>query len=164
MLHGGKDGQNGTTKMTKFNPVYAVRKATLSDVMFFYESINTTIGLTLNELEFDEIFKSKLKTKSNQLLVLVDQVGVSAGCAIIELRSPLTEALPFYEIQLFYIQPKYRKYFAAEALYQEIEKLATTKNCFKITVSSLLDATINQRFYTRKGFKLVKKTYLKTVY
>lgn len=149
--------------MTKFNPAYTVRKATLSDVMFFYESINTTIGLALNEIEFDEIFKLKLKTKSNQLLVLIDQQGVSAGCAIIELRTALTETYPFCEIQLFYIQPKYRKHFAAEAFYQEIEKLSAMKNCFKITVSSLLDATINQRFYTRKGFKFVKKTYFKTV-
>jgi ribosomal protein S18 acetylase RimI-like enzyme len=131
--------------------------------MFFYESINTTIGLALNEIEFDELFKLKLKTKSNQLLVLIDQEGVSAGCAIIELRTVLTETYPFCEIQLFYIQPKYRKHFAAEALYQELEKASAMKNCFKIIVSSLIDATINQRFYTRKGFKFVKKTYLKIV-
>ena len=163
MLHGGKDGQNGTIKMTKFNPIYSVRKATLSDVMFFYESINTTANLTLNEIDFDAIFKSKLKNKSNQLLVLIDQQGNSAGVAIVEFRITLTESFPYCEIQLFYIHPKYRKHFAAEALYQEIENLSAAKKCFKISVSSLLNATINQRFYTRRGFKLVKKTYLKTV-
>jgi ribosomal protein S18 acetylase RimI-like enzyme len=149
--------------MIKFNPTYTVRKATLSDVMFFYQSIQATTDLTLNEIDFDVIFKSKLKVKSNQLLVLTDQQGNSAGCAIVEFRTALTEVFPFCEIQLFYIHPKYRKYFAAEALYQEIEKCAADKNCFKITVSSLLNATINQRFYAKRGFKLVKKTYLKTV-
>ena len=110
-----------------------------------------------------KIFKSKLKIKSNQLLVLIDQQGNTAGCAIVEFRTAITEVFPFCEIQLFYIHPKYRKYLAAEVLYQEIELVAGTKNCFKISVSSLLNATINQRFYTKRGFKLVKKTYLKTV-
>lgn len=149
--------------MTKFNPIYSVRKALLSDVMFFYESIKTTGDLTLNVNEFDLTFKTKLKLKNNHLLVLVDQHGCSAGCAITEYRTTLTESFPFWEIQLFYIHPKYRKYFAAEVLYKEIETLAALKKCFKIIVSSLLNATINQRFYTKRGFKLFKKTYLKTV-
>ena len=149
--------------MTRFNPIYTVRKATLSDVMFFYESISTTADLTLNINDFDSIFKSKLKIKSNQLLVLINQQGNAAGCAIVEFRTAITEVFPFCEIQLFYIHPKYRKHFAAEALYQEIENSSAVKKCFKISVSSLLNATINQRFYTKKGFKLVKKTYLKTV-
>ena len=58
--------------MTKFNPIYSVRKALLSDIMFFYESIKTTGDLTLNVNEFDLIFKTKLKLKNNHLLVLVD--------------------------------------------------------------------------------------------
>jgi ribosomal protein S18 acetylase RimI-like enzyme len=149
--------------MIKFNPIYSVRKATLSDIMFFYESINATTELTLNINEFDSIFKLKLKFKNNQLLVLIDQHGCSAGCAIIEYRTALTESFPFCEIQLFYIHPKYRKYFAAEVLYKEIEALAALKKCFKISVSSMLNATINQRFYTKRGFKFIKKIYLKTV-
>lgn len=149
--------------MNKFNPVFSVRKALLSDIMFFYESINAIEKLTLDINEFDSIFKSKLKLKNNQLLVLTDQDGCSAGCGITEYRTALTESFPFCEIQLFYIHPKYRKHYAAEAFYKEIEALATEKKCFKITVSTLLSATINQRFYTKRGFKLFKKTYLKTM-
>jgi N-acetylglutamate synthase-like GNAT family acetyltransferase len=149
--------------MNKFNPIYNARKATLSDVMFFYESINTTENLTLNINDFDSIFKSKLKVKYNQMIVLTDQQGNAAGCAIIEFRTAITDVFQFCEIQHFYIHPKYRKHAAAEALYLEIELVAITKKCFKISVSSLLNATINQRFYTKRGFKLIKKTYLKTV-
>jgi ribosomal protein S18 acetylase RimI-like enzyme len=114
-------------------------------------------------MEFDLIYKSKLKIKSNHLLVLTDQQGNSAGCSIVEFRTILTEKFPYCEIQLFYIHPKYRKHFAAEAMYEAIEEITVGKNCFKIKVSTLLNATINQRFYTKRGFKLIKKTYLKTV-
>lgn len=149
--------------MTKFNPSYLVRKATLSDVMFFYEAIVSTAGLTLNENDFSAIYKAKLKIKSNQLLILLDTHGDIAGCTVIEHRAALIEDFPFFEIQFFFIKPKYRKHHAAEVLYHEIEKVAIEKKCFKIIVSSLLSATINQRFYTKKGFKLIKKTFLKTL-
>jgi ribosomal protein S18 acetylase RimI-like enzyme len=149
--------------MNKFNPAYTVRKATLNDILFFHSSIESISGLTFNIMEFDFIFKSKLKIKSNQLLVLIDQEGKLAGCSIVEFRTILSEKFPYFEIQLFYIIPKYRKYFAAETLYEAIEKITIEKKCFKIIVSTMSNATINQRFYTRRGFKFIKKTYLKTV-
>lgn len=154
---------NKSQKVVKLSPIYTVRKAVLSDVMFFYESIKETANLTLNENEFDIIFKSKLKTKHNQLIVLLDQFGHAAGCAIIEFKITLTEGDLFSEMQFFYIQPKYRKYFAAEALYNEIEQILLNKKCKKLIVSTLLNATINQRFYTKRGFKFVKKTYQKMI-
>jgi ribosomal protein S18 acetylase RimI-like enzyme len=149
--------------MNKFNPAYTVRKAILNDILFFHSSIESISSLTFNLMEFDLIFKSKLKNKSNHLLVLIDQEGKLAGCSIVEFRTILSEKYPYSEIQLFYINPKYRKYFAAEALYEAIEKITVDKNCFKIIVSTMLNATINQRFYARRGFKFIKKTYLKIV-
>lgn len=89
--------------MTKFNPSYLVRKATLSDVMFFYEAIVATAGLTINENDFSAIFKAKLKIKSNQFLILLDTHGGIAGCTVIEHRAALIEDFPFFLKSSFFL-------------------------------------------------------------
>ena len=148
--------------MSKFNPTYSIRKASLSDIMHFHEAASSINSLRLNEHDFDIVFKSKMKQKQNELLVLIDQDDNFAGCCIIEQRVDITDLHPYFEIDLFYIKPKYRKYLGAEILYKEIENVVSKKKGLKIAVSCLLNATINQRFYAKRGFKLVKKSYLKT--
>jgi len=53
--------------MTKFNPSYTIRKATLSDIMYFHEAVSSINDLQLNEYDFDEVFKlvKKSYTKTN---------------------------------------------------------------------------------------------------
>lgn len=148
--------------MPKFNPTYSIRKASLSDIMHFHEAVSSINDVQLNEHDFDVVFKSKIKQKQNELLVLIDQDDKFAGCSIIEQRVDITDLYLYFEIDLFYIKPKYRKYLGAEILYKEIENLVSKKKGQKIAVSCLLNATINQRFYAKRGFKLVKKAYLKT--
>lgn len=148
--------------MSKFNPTYSIRKASLGDIMHFLEAVSSINDVQLNEHEFDLVFKLKMKQKQNELLVLIDQDDKFAGCSIIEQRIDIIDLQPYFEIDLFYIKPKYRKYLGAEILYKEIENLVSKKKGQKIAVSCLLNATINQRFYAKKGFKLVKKAYLKT--
>ncbi len=148
--------------MTKFNPIYTIRKATLSDIMHFHEAVSSINDTQLNEYDFDSVFKLKMKQKQNYLVVLMDQDDKFAGCSVFGQKIDINDLHSYYEIELFYIKPKYRKHLGAEVLYKEIEKIVAIKKGHKITISCLLNATINQRFYAKRGFKLVKKCYVKT--
>jgi hypothetical protein len=53
---------------------------------------------------------------------------------------------------------------AAEFLYHAIEQFTVAKKVFKLHVSCYINSTLNQNFYTKRGFKVNKKLYVKEVY
>lgn len=149
-----------TAVMIHFN----IRKALLNDVMHFQEAISMHLNKNWNLMDFDEFFKKKLKDKEYTFLMMEDDEKKVAGGVILQYRQTFLDKFPFIEIQSLFVTPKYRKLNAAEYLYQAIEKLAVEKKVFKLQVGCYMNSTLNQNFYTKHGFKVYKKSYVKEVY
>lgn len=143
---------------------YKIRNAQLNDVMHFQEAISMHLNKPWNVMEFDEFYKKKIKDKEYHFLIMEDDEKKVAGGVILQYRQTFLDKFPFIEIQDFFVTHKYRKLNAAEYLYQAIEKLAIEKKVFKIQVGCYINSTLNQNFYTKHGFKINKKLYIKEVY
>ncbi|MEI6189374.1 MAG: GNAT family N-acetyltransferase [Chitinophagia bacterium] len=149
-----------TAVMIHFN----VRKAQLNDVMHFQEAISMHLNKPWNVMEFDEFYKKKLKDKEYTFLIMVDDEKKVAGGVILQYRQTFLDKSPFLEIQTFFVTPKYRKLNAADFLYQAIAETASEKKVFKLQVGCYINSTLNQNFYTKRGFKVHKKLYTKDLY
>jgi len=143
---------------------FKIRKAQLNDVMHFQEAISMHLNKPWNVMEFDEFYKKKLKDKEYTFLMMEDDEKKVAGGVILQYRQTFLDKFAFIEIQDLFVTPKYRKLNAAEYLYQAIEKLAVEKKVFKLQVGCYINSTLNQNFYTKHGFKVHKKSYVKEVY
>ena len=143
-------------------PHYLVRQAKLGDVMYFYNAVCSILNKELDVLEFNAIFREKLKNKDSFLMVL-EENNTIAGCIVAQLRRQLSVEHSFIEIQELYITPKYRKRKAADFLYQAIEQYFKDKNHHQFQVACFINSTLSQNFYTKKGFKIAKKKYEKEI-
>ena len=142
-------------------PSYSIRKAQLSDSMYFYNAVCSSTILEKEVNDFDEHFKKMLKSKHQLFFVLETAQKIYAGCAILEIRKNILSLEPFIEIDTFYIDPKYRKWKGADFFYSEIEEQVRQGKVFKLKVSCNLNSTLNQNFYTKRGYKIFKKQYQK---
>jgi len=78
-----------------------------------------------------------------------------------EIKQGLSDRRKSVEIIEFIVQPKYRKLKGAEFLYNVFEEIMKQREIFSIKVHCEIKSTLNQNFYTSKGFKYDKKMYLK---
>lgn len=115
-------------------------------------------------MDFDEFYKQKFKSKDYIFLIIEDEEKKEAGGVILQLRDTFLDKFPFLEIQTFFVTPKYRKLNAADFLYQAIVATAVEKKVFKLQVGCYINSTLNQNFYTKRGFKVHKKLYTKDLY
>lgn len=146
--------------MITLQPNYNFRKAALKDVLFFYEAMSSLEGIYIDEVEFSNNFKLKFENPKCQLFVIEDNSSQCiVGCVILEERKHLSDVSAWFEIQDLYIAPKYRKLKAADFLYQQIESYIKESSIHKLKVTCKVNSTLNQNFYTKKGFKLEKKSY-----
>jgi len=148
------------TNLFQFN----IRKARLNDIMFYQEFISLQLNKPWNVMDFDEFFKQKLKNKEYSFLIIEDEEKKLAGGIILQYRHTFLDKSPFLEIQTFFVTPKHRKLNAADFLYQAIVALAAEKKVFKLQVGCYINSTLNQNFYTKRGFKVHKKLYTKDLY
>jgi len=148
------------TKSFHFN----IRKARLNDVMHYQEVVSLHLNKTWNVMDFDEFYKQKLKSKEYSFLIMEDEEKKVAGGVILQDRHTFLDKFPFLEIQTFFVAPKYRKLNAADFLYEAIVATAVDKKVFKIQVGCYINSTLNQNFYTKRGFKVHKKLYTKDLY
>lgn len=145
-------------------PNYQYRNATLKDILFFYEAMTSLEEIFIEHLEFDTKFKLKLEDAKSHLLVIEDiEINQVIGCVVLQERQNLSDINIWIEIQELFIFPKYRKLKAAEYLYYFIEKYVQEKSIHKIKVACKINSTLNQNFYTKKGFKIEKKSYGKFI-
>lgn len=144
-------------------PSYLIRKAHINDVQYFYDAVCSSNNINKELIDFDQRFKQMLRSKSYLFFVVEAAPQKLVGCAILEIRKSITSAYPFIEIETFFIDPKYRKWKAADFLYNALEEYLKQSKVFKLKVNCNLNSTLNQNFYTKKGFKISKKQYDKDV-
>jgi hypothetical protein len=141
--------------------MFSVRQAEMKDAMFLHEQLvvqqKKYNDLGYFKLHFDQIFDNP----NYIILILVLETGVSIGCMVAEIKQGLSDRRKHSEIIEFYVQAKYRKLKGAEFLYNYFEKEMEKREVFSIKVNCEIKSTLNQNFYTSKGFKYDKKAYLK---
>ena len=142
-------------------PTYNIRKAQSNDVENFHEAVCSSNNIKEDIINFEQRFKQMLRSKSYLFFILEAVPKKVVGCTVLEIRKNLISPSPFLEIETFYIDPKYRKWKAAEFLYKEIEQNVKQLMFFKLKVNCNMNSTLNQNFYTKKGFKISKKQYEK---
>jgi ribosomal protein S18 acetylase RimI-like enzyme len=146
-------------------PSHIIRKATLKDILFFYNAFCTLYNKQFDINKFNVQYKAKLKSKEYHLLVIeLTHSAKIVGCSCLQQRVLLFELDEFLEIQSFFITPEYRKLKAADFLYEGIELLANTLGIPYVQVSCNVNSTLNQNFYTKKGYKISKKQYQKIIF
>jgi N-acetylglutamate synthase-like GNAT family acetyltransferase len=149
-----------------FHPSYKVRKAVFSDIDFIYSlvALNTESNIGIDK--FETHLKQKLKTSGFYIFILEEQkIKIEkAGLLIASESQQLVDAWPIIEIQEFFIVPKYRKIGAADFLFNYVEQFSKEKKAYKLKVNCKINSTLNQNFYTDRGFKIAKKQYTKPVY
>ncbi len=143
-------------------PNYVYRKATLSDMMFFFESMISLEGALIDTFEFENNFKVKM-LDSNYNLFVIEDLHKPVGCVILQKVYNLSDPSPWVEILEFFIQPKYRKLKAADYFYHTIETIVSEMGVFKIKVSCKVNSTITQHFFTKRGYRIQRKIYNKFV-
>jgi ribosomal protein S18 acetylase RimI-like enzyme len=143
---------------------FNIRKARLNDLLHYQEAISIHLNKPWNVMDFDEFYKQKFKSKDYIFLIIEDEEKKEAGGVILQLRDTFLDKFPFLEIQTFFVTPKYRKLNAADFLYQAIVATAVEKKVFKLQVGCYINSTLNQNFYTKRGFKVHKKLYTKDLY
>ena len=150
--------------MMQVQPNYHFRKATLKDVLFFYEAMCSLEDMYIDDLEFGNNFKFKMEDASSHLLVIEERDAQQmVGCVVVQSRKNLSDSSAWMEIQELYIVPKFRKFKAADFLYQQLELYVKEISMHKLKVACRVNSTLNQNFYTKKGFKIEKKTYGKFI-
>ena len=132
--------------------------------MYFYNAVCSSNNIEKEVFDFDERFKQMLKSKSYLFFILLASPKTIAGCAMLEIRKSILSPDPFVEIDTFYIDPKYRKWKGADYFYTAIEEQVKQSKVFKLKVSCNMNSTLNQNFYTKRGYKISKKQYNKEVY
>lgn len=143
-------------------PNYAYRKASLSDMMFFYESMTSLENALIDTFEFENNFKSII-LDSNYYLFIIEDMHNPVGCVVLQKVYNLSDPSPWVEILEFFIQPKYRKLKAADYFYHTIETFVSEMGIFKMKVSCKVNSTISQHFFTKRGYKIQRKVYSKFV-
>ena len=144
-------------------PHYKVRPAKLSDVMYFYDAVCSILNTKINLLDFQIIFKEKLRHKDFILLVSELDNKTVAGCIVAQKRNTLSNPEFFIEIQELYITPKFRKLEAANFLLSALEALSVEKYVNNLTVNCNINSTLTQHFFTKRGFKIARKQYNKQI-
>ena len=145
-------------------PTYQIRKAQSSDVIYFYNAVCSSNNIEKELFEFDVRFKQMLKSKSHVFFILEAAPKNIAGCAIFEIRKSILSPEPFVEIEILFIDPKYRKWKGADYLYTAIEEHVKQIKLFKLKASCNMNSTLNQNFYTKRGYRISKKQYQKELY
>lgn len=143
-------------------PNYAYRKASLSGMMFFYESMTSLENALIDTFEFENNFKSII-LDSNYYLFIIEDMHNPVGCVVLQKVYNLSDPSPWVEILEFFIQPKYRKLKAADYFYHTIETFVSEMGIFKMKVSCKVNSTISQHFFTKRGYKIQRKVYSKFV-
>ena len=143
-------------------PNYKYRKASLSDMMFFFESMISLEDALINTFEFESNFKEKI-LDSNYYLYVIEDLYKPVGCVVLQKVYNLSDPSPWVEILEFFIQPKYRKLKAADYLYQTIENSVSEMGIFKMKIACKVNSTISQHFFTKRGYKIQKKVYSKFI-
>ena len=148
------------------NLTFKIKKANLLDLKFIHQSIQSLSEQNIGLQDFETLFKSKTKSQSFTIFILEDRsrLGCNAGLLVVQLQQNLSDKWPTIEIQELFILPKYRKFKAADFLYTYLEQFAKDQKAYKIKVNCKINSTLNQNFYTAKGFKISKKQYVKEVY
>ena len=148
------------------NQQFKVRKANLLDLEFIHQAIAATNGMNIGLHEFEILLKGKLKSSGFHMLILEahSRNSTKAGLLVANTQQNLTDLWPTIEIQELFIMPKYRKYGAADFLYAYLENFTKEQKAYRLKVSCKINSTLNQNFYTARGFKISKKQYVKEVY
>ena len=148
------------------HPSYKVRKALFSDIDFIYQLVVSNAESNIGMDKFETHLKQKLKTSGFYIFILEDQkIKIEkVGLLIATENQQLVDVWPIMEIQEFFIVPKYRKLGAADFLFNYLEQISTEKKVYKLKVNCKINSTLNQNFYTARGFKIAKKQYIKPVY
>jgi ribosomal protein S18 acetylase RimI-like enzyme len=132
--------------------------------MFFYNAVCSSSSSTIEILDFDTRFKQLLKSKSHLFFVLEAASQKTAGCAILEIRKSISVPFLYMEIELFYIDPKYRRLKGADYLYTALEDQVVLNKVHELKVNCNINSTLNQNFYTKRGFVIAQKKYKKIIY
>ncbi len=148
------------------NQNFKVRKARLSDIEFIHQVISTLSESNIRLNEFEAILKAKLKATGYYIYLLEEHSKTieNTGLLVVNVNQSLTDFWPIVEVQDFFIIPKYRKFGAADFLYNFLENFAKEQKAYRLKVSCKINSTLNQNFYTTRGFKISKKQYIKPVY
>jgi ribosomal protein S18 acetylase RimI-like enzyme len=110
---------------------------------------------------FKNHFSQFINNPNYLILILVHESKVNVGCMVCEIKQGLSDRRKYVDIFEFIVQPKYRKLKGADFLYNSFEKEMQMREVFSIKVHCEIKSTLNQNFYTSKGFKFDKKMYLK---
>lgn len=148
------------------HPIYKIRKAKISDLEFIHKSITSIYQTIIGLNDFEGILKKKINSSDHHIFILEDH-SISleyAGLLIATTSQHLIDMWPTIEILDIFIMPKYRKLGAADFLYNYLEDFAKVKKAFKLKVSCKINSTLNQSFYTHRGFRINQKQYTKPVY
>lgn len=141
--------------------MFIVRPAELKDAIFLHEQL-VVQQKKYNDLGYFKVHLEQLINNPNSVVhILTLENGTSIGCLVAEIKQGLSDRRKYAEIIEFFVQVKYRKLKGAEFLYHYFEKAMEKQEVFSIKVHCEIKSTLNQNFYTSKGFKYDKKAYLK---
>lgn len=146
--------------------LFKVRKASLADLDFIHQAVVSICEIKTAKHEFELLLKAKLKTSGCFVFILEEHSRVASKAGLLVARScqNLTDGWPVVEIQELYILPKYRKLGGADFLYNYVENFSREQKAYRLKVNCNINSTLNQNFYTTRGFKISKKQYIKEVY
>jgi hypothetical protein len=144
--------------------MFTVEIGRLNHVNFIYEQL--VVQRKILFYSYDEFINSYnlfLSNPNNKVYVLIDdQTKKHAGCIVAQVNQELSKKSRLIEIKDFIILSKHRKNKGAEFLYEFFESEMKREQVYNIKVECEVNSTLNQNFYTSKGFKIYKKTYLKS--
>lgn len=145
---------------------FKVRKANQLDLEFVHQAIVSVYESKLGLHEFETLYKTKIKASGFYIFILEEYSRnlTQAGLLVAHVQQNLTDLWPTIEIQELFILPKYRKFGAADFLYGYLENFTKEQNAYRLKVNCKINSTLNQNFYTARGFKISKKQYVKEVY
>jgi GNAT superfamily N-acetyltransferase len=148
------------------NQKFKVRKANQSDLEFVHQAIVSVNDSKMGLHEFETLYKMKLKTSGFFIFILEEYSRnlTQAGLLVAHAQQNLADLWPTIEIQELFILPKYRKFGAADFLYGYLETFTKEQKVYRLKVNCKINSTLNQNFYTARGFKISKKQYVKEVY
>ena len=146
--------------------LFKVRKAGIADLDFIHHAIVAINEVDIAKHEFELLLKAKLKTAGCFIFILEEHTrsATKAGLLVARSYQNLTDYWPIIEIQELYIIPKYRKLGGADFLYNYVEGFSREQKAYRLKVNCNINSTLNQNFYTTRGFKISKKQYAKDVY
>ena len=144
-----------------------VRKATLEDkldIAFLVKQFNKECKYPF-KVNTDKVFNSldQIINHPDFIVLVAEEDGDVGGMFIGGVTAPLfSEDIVSTELA-WYMQPEYRKGRSGMEMLKQYEEWSKSKGCKFVTMIDIDPYNNLESLYTRKGYKVTEKTYVKEI-